>query len=97
MPTHGAALLFERQSLVALAQEAGLDEAEARDVLERDGYLDAVATDVREARSLGVSGVPFCVLAGRYSVSRAQATDVFVEALTRAWDERVDISRADSA
>jgi predicted DsbA family dithiol-disulfide isomerase len=77
--------VFERDSLVALAGEAGLDEAKARDVLERDAYVDAVAVDVREARSLGVSGVPFFVI-GRYGVSGAQATEVFGEALARAWE-----------
>ena len=81
--------VFERDSLVALAGEAGLDQAEARNVLERDAFVDDVGRDVREARSLGVNGVPFFVLDGRYGVSGAQATDVFAEALARAWDERV--------
>jgi predicted DsbA family dithiol-disulfide isomerase len=80
--------VFDRESLVTLAKEAGLDEAEVRDVLERDAYADAVADDIREARTLGVSGVPFFVI-GRYGVSGAQAADVFAEALSRAWQERV--------
>ena len=79
--------VFDRDSLVALAGEAGLDQAEARDVLERDAYVEAVTADVLEARSLGVSGVPFFVLGGRYGVSGAQATDVFTKALTKAWEE----------
>ena len=81
--------VFERDSLVALAGEAGLDETEARGALERDAYVQAVAVDVNEARSLGVSGVPFFVIDGRYGISGAQATEVFAEALGRAWDERV--------
>ena len=80
--------VFERDSLVTLAGEAGLDRSEARDVLERDAYVDAVTADVLEARSLGVSGVPFFVLGGRYGVSGAQATEVFTEALTKAWEDR---------
>ena len=84
--------VFERDSLVALAGEAGLDQAEATDVLERDIFVDAVAADFREARALGVNGVPFFVLDGRYGVSGAQAADVFGEALTRAWHERVTAS-----
>ena len=80
--------VFERDSLVTLAGEAGLDESEARDVLERDAYVDAVNADVLEARALGVSGVPFFVLGGRYGVSGAQATEVFTEALTKAWEDR---------
>jgi predicted DsbA family dithiol-disulfide isomerase len=83
--------VFDRDSLITLAGEAGLDPAEARDVLERDAYADAVAADVNEARSLGVSGVPFFVI-GRYGVSGAQATEVFGEALARAWEETVTAS-----
>jgi predicted DsbA family dithiol-disulfide isomerase len=79
--------VFDRDSLVTLAGEAGLDQSEARDVLERDAYVDAVTADVLEARALGVSGVPFFVLGGRYGVSGAQATEVFTEALTKAWEE----------
>ena len=87
--------VFDRDSLVALAGEAGLDQAETRDVLERDAYVEAVAADVREARSLGVSGVPFFVLGGRYGVSGAQATDVFTEALTKAWEDEAKTSSAE--
>ena len=83
--------VFDRTSLVTLAGDAGLDQAEARDVLERDAYVKAVEADVNEARTLGVNGVPFFVI-GRYGVSGAQATDVFGEALTRAWDERATAS-----
>jgi len=84
--------VFDRDSLVTLAGEAGLDQAEARDVLERDTYVEAVTADVLEARSLGVSGVPFFVLAGRYGISGAQATEVFTEALTTAWKDEAKTS-----
>jgi predicted DsbA family dithiol-disulfide isomerase len=86
--------VFDRESLVGLAGDAGLDQIEARDVLERDAYADAVAADVREARSLGVNGVPFFVLGGRYGVSGAQATEVFSEALTKAWEDEARTSSA---
>ena len=87
--------VFDRDSLVTLAGEAGLEQSEARDVLERDAYVDAVTADVLEARALGVSGVPFFVLGGRYGVSGAQATDVFAEALTKAWEEEAKTSSAE--
>lgn len=85
--------VFDRDSLVALAGDAGLDQTETRNVLERDAYVDAVAADVREARSLGVNGVPFFVI-GRYGVSGAQAADVFSQALSTAWDEDTRTSSA---
>jgi predicted DsbA family dithiol-disulfide isomerase len=76
--------VFDRESLVTVAKEAGLEETEVRDALERDAYADAVTADIREARSLGVSGVPFFVI-GRYGVSGAQSADVFAEALSTAF------------
>jgi predicted DsbA family dithiol-disulfide isomerase len=87
--------VFDRDSLITLAGEAGLDQAEARDVLERDAYVEAVTADVLEARSLGVSGVPFFVLGGRYGVSGAQATEVFTEALATAWKDEAKTSSAE--
>lgn len=86
--------VFDRDSLVSLASEAGLDQAEARDVLERDAYVSAVEDDVREARSLGISGVPFFVIGGRYGVSGAQAIEVFTEALAKAWEDTARTSAA---
>ena len=79
--------IFDRQSLIDLAVEAGLDRQEVQDVLARDAYAAAVTADVEQARALGASGVPFFVVADRYGVSGAQATEVFQGALTRAWDE----------
>ncbi len=77
--------LFDHESLVELAGEAGLDREEVRRMLEADDYADAVRADVQEARTLGASGVPFFVIDGRYGVSGAQPPDVFSEALARAW------------
>jgi len=76
--------VFDLESLVSLAVEEGLDATEVREALESDRYLDAVKRDLDEARMLGVSGVPFFVIDGRYGISGAQATDVFSRALTMA-------------
>jgi predicted DsbA family dithiol-disulfide isomerase len=43
----------------------------------------AVADDLREARSLGITGVPFFVIDGRYGISGAQQAEVFSQALAR--------------
>ena len=80
--------LFDRESLVTLAGEAGLDTSEARKALEDRRFADAVARDLNEARQLGVTGVPFFVVDGRYAVSGAQPVEVFNQLLTRAWEER---------
>ena len=76
--------VFDVESLVSLAVEEGLDATEVREALESDRYVDAVSRDLEEARMLGVTGVPFFVIDGRYSISGAQATDVFTRALAMA-------------
>ena len=74
--------------LVDLAAEVGLDAAEARRVLASDELADAVDADIAWARGLGISGVPFFVLDGRYAVSGAQPPEVFDQALATAWADR---------
>ena len=76
--------LFDRASLATLAVDAGLDADETRDVLAGSDYADAVTADLREARALGISGVPFFVFDRRIGVSGAQPVDVFVDAIKQA-------------
>jgi predicted DsbA family dithiol-disulfide isomerase len=76
--------LFDHESLVELAAEAGLDPDEARQVLAGDGYGEAVDADATEAHALGSTGVPFFVIDNRYGVSGAQPTEVFTQVLDRA-------------
>jgi predicted DsbA family dithiol-disulfide isomerase len=80
--------VFGAAELASLAQDAGLDPAEAREVLDGDGYAAGVRADEAEARSLGISGVPFYVLDRKYGVSGAQAAATFTAALEQAWAER---------
>jgi len=76
--------LFDRASLETLAVDAGLDADETRGVLAGRDYADAVTADLREARALGISGVPFFVFDRRLGVSGAQPVDVFVDAIKQA-------------
>lgn len=75
------------ETLVELAAEVGLDAEEARAVLTGKMYADEVAADEQEARELGVSGVPFFVIDGKYGISGAQPTELFQKALEQAWAE----------
>jgi len=70
-------------TLVRLMGAIGIDEDEARAVLDGDAYADAVRADEQLARQIGIQGVPFFVLDRRYGVSGAQPADVLLEALTR--------------
>ena len=81
--TEGVAI-GDREQLVALAADLGLDPDEARGVLESDAYADAVREDEHLAQRIGIQGVPFFVLGRRYGVSGAQPADVLVQALEKA-------------
>ena len=81
----GAEPIGEPDSLVQLAGQAGLDEGEARSVLESDKYLAEVRDDQATARALGISGVPFFVLDRTFGVSGAQPAEVLLGALRQAY------------
>lgn len=59
-------------TLVNLAEEVGLHPKDTRDFLESDEARDEVLTSDREARELGVHGVPAFVARDRYVISGAQ-------------------------
>ncbi|MEV7415117.1 DsbA family oxidoreductase [Streptomyces sp. NPDC089919] len=81
--------VFDPEVLLALAVEAGLDEAEARAVLADEGaYAEQVREDEREAAELGANSVPFFVLDRRFGISGGQPAEVFTQALEQAWAGR---------
>jgi predicted DsbA family dithiol-disulfide isomerase len=84
--------VFDADSLVPLAAETGLEASETRAVLQGSDYSDEVDADQKEARLLGVSGVPFFVVDDRYGVSGAQPVEVFRQVLAHAWANRVTAS-----
>jgi predicted DsbA family dithiol-disulfide isomerase len=69
-------------TLVDLAAEVGLEWDPAQP---DQADVDAVHSDIDEARRLGVSGVPFFVFDRRLAVSGAQPTDLLVGALEQAF------------
>ena len=79
----------DRETLVELAAEVGLEPTRAGVVLNTDEFADAVRADEREAAELGINGVPFFVLDRRYGVSGAQPSELLLQALQKAWAERV--------
>ena len=82
--TEGQAI-GEREVLLRLAVEAGLDEGEARATLDSDRFAQDVRADQHFAQTeLGVRGVPFFVFEGRIGLSGAQPRELFREALKQA-------------
>jgi predicted DsbA family dithiol-disulfide isomerase len=82
--TEGAAV-SDHDTLARLAVSVGLDAREVAVVLAGTAYADEVRADEEHAMDLGVSGVPFFVIDGRFAVPGAQSTDLFLDTLERAW------------
>lgn len=76
--------LFDDESLIELAREAGLDDDAARDVLREGTYADAVRNDRALASARRITTVPFFVIDRRVELSGARLPEVFLEALVRA-------------
>jgi len=91
--TEGA-LVSDHAVLVELAAEIGLDPDDTRDVLASMRYAHEVRTDELEAREIGITGVPFFVIAGRVAVSGAQSPDVLAQALAQARELDTDARAA---
>ncbi|MBK0377724.1 DsbA family oxidoreductase [Mucilaginibacter segetis] len=74
-------------TLAELGNEMGLNRQEIIDVLSTDAYADDVKHDIAEAEYLGIRGVPFFVMDGKYAVSGAQPVPVFSQTLEKAFEE----------
>ncbi len=68
-------LMADPEALVRLGTEVGLSECDVRFMLAGNAFTDEVRADLEEAQTLGISGVPFFVLEGKYGVSGAQPTE----------------------
>ena len=77
--------VFDVDSLVPLAVEVGLDEAEVRAALADGRYLAAVHADAATAQALGATGVPFFVVDRKYGAAGAQPAELLLQILERAW------------
>ena len=75
--------------LADLAAEIGLDRSDVARSLDDDG-IEAVQTDMVQARQYGINGVPFFVVDSQYGISGAQPPEVFVEVLARAAADRAE-------
>ncbi len=73
--------------LTAIGLNAGLDEAEIKQVLETDRYAREVHADVHEAQQIGVRGVPFFVFDRKYAISGAQPMEAFLQTLETSFGE----------
>lgn len=76
------------EELADLGAEVGVDPPEVRRALAEETYLPAVRADMDQAQRLGIGGVPFFVVDGRYGVSGAQPPEVFARTLADVVSQR---------
>ena len=74
-------------TLAELAAEIGLDPVEAAKIIAGDQFSEEVRAEEQEAARLGIRGVPYFVIDRKYAVSGAQPSELFLQALEKAWSE----------
>jgi predicted DsbA family dithiol-disulfide isomerase len=77
--------ISDHDEIARMAVEAGLDDAEVREVLAGNAYGEDVRGDEQKAMDLGCDGVPFFVMGERVAVPGAQPPATLLRALERAW------------
>src|SRR5438477_804985 len=77
----------ERETLARLGEAAGLDQNEVRAFLDGDRYAAEVRADEEAALDVGVTGVPFFLVGGRFGIPGAQPPEVILRVLDRAWSD----------
>jgi predicted DsbA family dithiol-disulfide isomerase len=84
----GRANVYDHAVLVSAAAGLGIPRARVEEVLAGGEYADAVRRDEEDARQLGVTGVPFTVLDGRFAISGAATVDGYAKAIEQAWGDQ---------
>jgi predicted DsbA family dithiol-disulfide isomerase len=81
--------ISDYEVLTKLAEEVGLNRAEALESLETGKYVAEVRKDEEEASKLNITGVPYFVFNGKYAVSGAQPIEVFLRTLKEVKNEEI--------
>jgi predicted DsbA family dithiol-disulfide isomerase len=76
--------------LIGVGSESGLDGNEVRAFLTSEEGVEEVHAEESVGHRMGIRGVPYFVLNGRYAISGAQPPDVFVSALQKAEGDRAE-------
>ena len=76
--------LTDRDTLVALAADAGVDPLAARNWLESGKGVQEIAEAEVRARDLGITGVPFFIFDGRVGLSGAHPPETIRDAIRQA-------------
>jgi predicted DsbA family dithiol-disulfide isomerase len=85
-------LVGDHDTLVRLAIEVGVPEAEARATVSSDRFADAVREDELVAQRLGITAVPTFVVDRALGASGAHPPEQLLDLLRRGWESRAPVS-----
>ena len=80
--------------LVDVAGASGMDRDIVARLLASDADIAAVREEIASAQRLGVTGVPFFIIGGRYAVAGAQSSEVLASAMRSALKPSVETALA---
>jgi predicted DsbA family dithiol-disulfide isomerase len=80
----------DKAELARIAGANGMDEAVVANLLATDADKDAVLAEIENAQRMGVTGVPFFVLEGKYAISGAQDAAVLADAIKQVAQMKAD-------
>lgn len=86
--------LSDTAELIAIGTEAGLDPALLTELFASDADIDRTERDIASAKRIGVTGVPFFIVAGRYGIAGAEEPETIAGAIRQAAGERDAASAA---
>ena len=84
----GEANVYDHAVLADAASQVDIPRSRTEEVLSSDEYADAVRADEEEARTLGVTGIPFTVFDGRLAIPGATNVQGFANAIQQAWSDK---------
>lgn len=77
----------DRAVLADIAERSGLERTRVESMLAGEDLVAEVEGEIRSAQDMGVQGVPFFIIAGRYAVSGAEAAETLAGAMDKAAEE----------
>ncbi len=81
--------------LAKAAADCGMDGDAVRARLATDEDVESIRSEIERIHNLGVNGVPFFIIAGKYGLSGAQPAETLVEAMRQSVAE--DAAKDDTA
>ncbi|MGL4290061.1 MAG: DsbA family oxidoreductase [Phreatobacter sp.] len=79
--------LADRQTLIDIGVANGLEASLLAELFESDADIERTRREIASAQRIGVTGVPFFIVAERYGIAGAEAAETIADAIRQAAKE----------